>query len=98
MNSVPVFINVSGQLAVDYRIFVACRDGRVYQIRDGKIQDQIISIDSKPVGLMRLEKQIVIAGMDNIVQAFYLKGKKSYSITMPSEICAITRMTVNRAT
>ena len=37
LKSVPVFINVTGQLTVDYRIFVACRDGRVYQIRDGKV-------------------------------------------------------------
>ena len=97
LKSVPVFINVTGQLTVDYRIFVACRDGRVYQIRDGKVQDQVITIESKPVGLLRLDKQIVIAGMDNIIQSYYLKGKKSFSMTMPSEICAMTRLSISRS-
>ena len=98
MKSVPVFIDVTGQYAVDYRIFVACRDGRVYQIRDGKVQDHVITIESKPVGMMRLDKQIVIAGMDNIIQSYYLKGKKSFSMAMPSEICAMAKLTISRAT
>ena len=36
--------------------------------------------------------------MDGVVQAYYLKGKKSFSMTMPSEICAMTKMNVNKAT
>ena len=67
MKSVPVFIVAEGQFDVEYRIFVACRDGRVYQIRAGKVQEQEIAIESKPVGLVRLDKQIVIAGMDNVI-------------------------------
>ena len=77
---------------------MACRNGKIYQIRQGKVQDQEISIESKPVGLLRLDKQIVVAGMDNVVQSFYLKGKKSFSMTMPSEICTLHKMTVNRQT
>jgi len=33
LKSVPVFILAHGQFEIDYRIFVACRDGRVYQIK-----------------------------------------------------------------
>ena len=56
LKSVPVLLDCSGQFGVDYRIFVACRDGRVYQVRDGTVQEQVIAIESKPVGMVRLDK------------------------------------------
>ena len=34
-------------------MFVACRDGRIYQIKKGEIQEQEITIDSKPIGMVR---------------------------------------------
>jgi len=76
---------------------VACRDGRVYQIKAGKVQNTEIAIESKPVGLVKFEKSIVIAGMDRTLQSFYLKGKKNWTITMPAEICTIAKMENNRA-
>ena len=36
--------------------------------------------------------------MDSTLQSFYLKGKKNWSITMPAEICTITKMEHSRAT
>ena len=97
LKSVPVFILADGQFDVDYRIFLACRDGRVYIYRAGKISDHEIGIESKPVGLVKFEKSILIAGMDCTLQSFYLKGKKNWSITMPAEICTITKMEHSRA-
>ena len=97
MDSVPVFILADGQFDVDYRIFVACRDGRIYQVRKGKVAESVIQIESKPVGLVKFEKSIVIAGMDNSLQSFYMKGKKNWAISMPSEICTIAKMETNRA-
>ena len=35
--------------------------------------------------------------MDNTLQSFYLKGKKSWSISMPAEICTIVKMEHSRA-
>ena len=92
----PVFINADGTMDVDYRIFIACRNGRIYQYRAGKVSDHEISIESKPVGLVKFEKSIVVAGMDNTMQCFYFKGKKSWSISMPAEICAIAKMEHSR--
>jgi len=92
LKSVPVFILCDGCYELEHRIFVACRDGRVYQIREGKISTHEITIESKPVGLVKFDKSIVVAGMDNTVQCFYFKGKKNWSITMPSEIVTIAKM------
>lgn len=33
VKSVPVIVNVSGLFDVDYRVTVACRDGKVYQLK-----------------------------------------------------------------
>ena len=89
----PVFIDVQGTYEVDYRMFVACRDGRVYQIKHkGVIQEQEISIDSKPVGMVRFQKTLVLAGMDNSIQSFFLRGRKNYQLSMPSEVCGISKM------
>lgn len=93
----PVFILAHGQYEIDYRIFVACRDGRMYQIKQDKVLEQEIAIESKPIGLVKFEKSIVIAGMDNTVQSFYLKGKKNWCISMPSEICTIAKMEHTKA-
>jgi Bardet-Biedl syndrome 1 protein len=97
LKSVPVFINANGTLEIDYRIFIACRNGRIYQYRAGKISDHVISIESKPVGLVKFEKSIVVAGMDNSMQCFYFKGKKNWSVSMPAEICSITKMEHSKA-
>lgn len=97
LKSVPVFILGDGQFDVDYRIFIACRDGRVYIYRQGRVSEHEIAIESKPVGLVKFEKSILIAGMDCTLQSFYLKGKKNWSITMPSEICTIAKMEHSRA-
>lgn len=97
LKSVPVFILADGQFDIDYRIFVACRDGRVYQIKQGKILEHEITIESKPVGLVKFEKSLIVAGMDRTVQSFYMKGKKNWCNTMPAEICTITKMEHSKA-
>jgi Bardet-Biedl syndrome 1 protein len=57
LKSVPCFMQTTGQFDVEYRIYVACRDGKVYLIRNGEIVNEIIySIESKPVGMLIFEK------------------------------------------
>ena len=36
LESVPAFMNVMGRYEVDYRITVACRDGKIYTIKNGQ--------------------------------------------------------------
>ena len=63
---------------------MACRDGKIYVIKGGELTpDFSYCIESKPVGMVRLDKTIMIAGMNNTLQSFYLKGKKNFSVTMP---------------
>lgn len=77
-------------------MFVACRDGKIYVIRNGELTDQIFSIESKPVGLIIFEKQVIVAGMNSTIHSFFMKGKKNFTITMPAPITNICKMELKR--
>jgi Bardet-Biedl syndrome 1 protein len=81
--SVGVFIETHGQYDVEGKVFVACRDGKIYVVKNGALTNQVFDIESKPVGIVYLEKSLVVAGMNNVVSSYYGKGKKNYSIYMP---------------
>jgi len=98
LKAVPVFLHCEGQFDIDWKMYVAGRDGVIYTFRNGQQMDQIIQIESKPIGFLRLEKTLLIAGMDNIIQSFYMKGKKNFAVTMPSEVLAITKMNTHKTT
>jgi Bardet-Biedl syndrome 1 protein len=84
-------------LDVDYRIYVACRDGRVYLIRNGEVVPEFVyTIESKPVGMLIFDKQVIIAGMNNSLHSFYLKGKKNFQLLMPCPIVDICKLEVKR--
>ncbi|TNV81162.1 hypothetical protein FGO68_gene3820 [Halteria grandinella] len=96
LKSVPTFIQCIGQFDVEYRIYAACRDGKVYVTRQGEVTDQIFSIDSKPVGLLLFEKQIVVASMNNTLHSFFLKGKKNFTMNLPAGVVDIQKLEVKR--
>ncbi len=49
LKDVPVFISVSGKYDVEYRIIVACRDGKLYTIKNGEVTGTVIELESPPV-------------------------------------------------
>ena len=53
LTSVPVFVASTGLLDVDYRIVVACRDGRVYTIKNDELSTVVIELETQPCGLVR---------------------------------------------
>ncbi len=82
---------------MDYKLYIACRDGKVYVIKNNEVMtDQVFSIESKPVGLLLFEKQVVIAGMNSSLHSFYLKGKKNFQLTLPSTIVDIDKLDAKR--
>lgn len=84
--SVGVFIETVGQYDVDGKVFIACRDGKVYVVKSGALQNQTYDIEAKPVGIAYLEKSLIVAGMNNVITSYYGKGKKNYSLYMPCTI------------
>ena len=72
----PVFLSVTGLYDVEYRIVVACRNGSLCVLKRGWQAARVICpLDSQPVGLIRREKSITVATMDNNLMAVNNKGK-----------------------
>lgn len=59
--AVPALLATTGELDVGYRITIAARDGRLYNIKSGSISRTIIQLDSQPVGLVSAIGTRVIA-------------------------------------
>lgn len=93
---VPAFMAIQGQLDVDYRIVVACRNGSVYTIKKGRLLSTIVELESPPCGLVLLEKTFVVGCMDNTLRCFHFKGRKQYSIFFPAPITNMCLMELQK--
>eukprot|EP00878_Enallax_costatus_P007416 GHUV01007766.1.p1 GENE.GHUV01007766.1~~GHUV01007766.1.p1 ORF type:complete len:464 (+),score=128.94 GHUV01007766.1:2271-3662(+) len=84
--AVPAFVATTGELDVGYRITVAARDGRLYNIKSGSVSRSVIQLDSQPVGVVRINKQIIVGTMADALHCYTGSGTKQYSLYMPSSI------------
>lgn len=93
LKSVPVQVVSTGSLAGDYKIFTACRNGCTYLVKNGKLSNSFnIHIESKPTGLLKLDKTIVISAMNMTLYSFFNKGRINFTKIMPAEITDICKM------
>ena len=75
--SAPVFLSVAGLYDVEFRIIVACRSGELCVLKRGWQTAKIICpLDSQPVGLVRREKNVIVATMDNTFMSINSKVTK----------------------
>nr|XP_009006772.2 Bardet-Biedl syndrome 1 protein isoform X3 [Callithrix jacchus] len=85
--SVPVFLEVSGQFDVEFRLAAACRNGNIYIMRrDSKHPKYCIELSAQPVGLVRVHKILVVGSTQDSLHGFTHKGKKLWTVQMPAAI------------
>ncbi|KAL9653887.1 hypothetical protein ABK040_012946 [Willaertia magna] len=84
--SAPVKLVTAGTLDQDYRIIAACRNGNVYTIKNAEVSGVVIELESHPVSIVRIEKNVLVGLMNNTIHCFQTRGKKLYSIYLPSPI------------
>jgi Bardet-Biedl syndrome 1 protein len=94
--SVPVLLAVQGTYDVEYRIVVATRNGNVYQIKKGKVMGTVIELETAAVGLVLLDKSMLVGCMDSVVHSFHFKGKKNYSLYLPDSIACMELVRLQR--
>ncbi len=88
---------MNGLFDVEYRILVSCRDAHIYAIKRGfKTGRLCAQLSSQPVGLLRVNNNIVIACMDQMLSSFSTKGNCLWSVKQPSGITAIEAVDVER--
>jgi Bardet-Biedl syndrome 1 protein len=56
--AVPAFLSVAGSLNEGYRVSVAARDGRVYNIKNGVLAKEVIQLEAPAVGVVSLGVQV----------------------------------------
>ncbi|CAG2105820.1 unnamed protein product, partial [Medioppia subpectinata] len=95
--SVPVFIEANGLFDVEYRLMVSCRDAHIYTIKRGyKTGRLCLQLNSQPVGILRVNNNIVIATMNQMLSTFTTKGNCMWSVEQPAIITAIEAIDVER--
>ncbi|WIA09492.1 hypothetical protein OEZ85_008892 [Tetradesmus obliquus] len=87
--AVPAFLATTGELDEGYRITVAARDGRLYNIKSGALSRSVIQLDSQPVGVVRAGRQIVVGTMADALHCYTGKGAKQYTLYMPASILTL---------
>uniref|UniRef100_A0A8C6D4A9 Bardet-Biedl syndrome 1 n=1 Tax=Moschus moschiferus TaxID=68415 RepID=A0A8C6D4A9_MOSMO len=88
--SVPVFLEVSGQFDVEFRLAAACRNGSIYILRrDSKRPKYCIELSAQPVGLVRVHKVLVVGSNQDSLHGFTYKGKRLWTVQMPATILAM---------
>mmetsp|Transcript_76152 Transcript_76152/g.174445 ORF Transcript_76152/g.174445 Transcript_76152/m.174445 type:complete len:608 (-) Transcript_76152:73-1896(-) len=97
LDSEPIFLSVVGLYSVEYRVTVACRDAKIYTIKNGSVLHNVIELETMPVGLIRMDKNIHVGCMDNVVHSYHFKGKKNHTVFLPHPISCMTAMTGTRA-
>ncbi|XP_030074788.1 BBSome complex member BBS1 [Microcaecilia unicolor] len=89
--SVPAFLDVIGQYDVEFRITLACRNGSLYVLRrDSKRPKYCIELSSQPVGLVRVQKNIVVGCSEETLHAYTQKGKKLWTVYLPASITTMS--------
>ncbi|EFC46696.1 predicted protein [Naegleria gruberi] len=84
--SAPVKFCIAGNYDSDYRITAACRNGNVYTIKNGEVSGVVIELESHPVSIVKIDKTFAIGLMNNSIHCYNTRGKKQYSIYLPSNI------------
>ncbi|XP_075693478.1 BBSome complex member BBS1 isoform X2 [Rhinoderma darwinii] len=85
--SVPALLDVNGQYDIEYRITVACRNGNVYILRrDSKRPKYCIELRSPVVGMVRVQKNIIIGTSQETLLGYSQKGKHLWTVTLPASI------------
>ena len=100
--SVPTMFAITGLYDVEWRIVVACRDGKIYTIKSGESRGQavvtgiVIELETQPNALARIDKSIHITTMDSQLLSYHVKGRKLYSLLLPAPATGLGVAKINR--
>jgi Bardet-Biedl syndrome 1 protein len=56
----------------------------------------VIELEAQPVGLLRTNKSVIVGCMNNTLVSYHIKGKKNFSIYLPSSIRTMELLSVQR--
>jgi Bardet-Biedl syndrome 1 protein len=78
------------------RVLHVCTDRYVYTVKNGELSSTVMELESQPVGLIRTNKSVIVGCMNNTLVSYHIKGKKNYSLYLPSSILTMELLSVQR--
>ncbi|CAH2324988.1 Bardet-Biedl syndrome 1 [Pelobates cultripes] len=89
--SVPTLLDITGQYDIEYRITVACRNGNVYILRrDSKRPKYCIELCAQVVGLVRVQKNIMIGTSQEMLHGYSQKGKRLWTVKLSASVMTMS--------
>lgn len=96
LQSVPVFLEVSGGYDVEYRIMVNCRDGHIYTIKRNLKQPRLsVQLTSQACAMAKMNSNMVIACIDTTLSCYSSKGNCLWSIKQPAAVKCMAAVNID---
>ena len=101
--SAPVLMSVSGIYDVEWRVTCACRDGKMYTMKNGDVRGSAVlvggstDLGAQAVALARQDKSLWVATMDKLVSCYTARGKRTKVMVMPDEVTEMCVIPVKRS-
>jgi Bardet-Biedl syndrome 1 protein len=93
--AVPVMMEASGLFAVDFKLYVSCRDACIYSIKRGfKTSKFVRQFLSSAAGMIIVNGNIVVGCMDKSLSCCSSKGVSLWNISLPAMITAMAPIEV----
>ncbi|CAJ0565473.1 unnamed protein product, partial [Mesorhabditis spiculigera] len=86
--STPAFLCTHGVFDVDFRIFVATRDGQIFTVKrdQARVDKPTITMKADILAITKFNKMLAVACVDNTLTFFTFKGKRQNQIKLHSPI------------
>lgn len=101
--STPALLAVSGVFDVEWRISVICRDGRMYNVKNGEVRGTAVlsgataDLGSQAVAAVRQDKALWVATMDRQVTCYSNRGKRLKGVVLNEDIAELCILGLRRA-
>jgi Bardet-Biedl syndrome 1 protein len=94
--AVPAILVAFGLYQVEYRIIIGCRDGRIYNIKNGELLATIIELENPPCGLVRVDRNVYVGALDKKIHCYHMKGRKLFTIYLNDTIACMELMSLTK--
>ncbi len=101
--STPSMLSVAGLFDVEWRISVVCRDGKMYNVKNGDARGSavlsgvVVDLGAQAVALAKQDKYIWVATMEKTVTCYSNRGKRLKGIVMAEDVVEMTVMSLKRS-
>lgn len=101
--SQPVLLVVSGVFDTEWKISVSCRDGKMYNIKNGDSRTSAVltgivtDLGSQAVSIARLDKLMWAVTMDKVLSSYSAKGKRMRTMILQDDVTEICTMSLKKS-